>query len=137
MNKKNLILICIILSTTVCNAQVGEVKENFAIPVEFGQGFMKADDFTHYLYSGSVAIMKSFQAKKMNKWRAGVVINYFNSNPGEDWSFGVRIGYRLNKSGELGNVFNYWLYPEYSASLDKRNLIGMGIAVALNPLELS
>jgi hypothetical protein len=124
-------------SLTFCKAQVGEEKENFAMPVEFGQGFMKAKDFTHYLLTFSIAPMKSFQAKKMNKWRAGIVINYFNTNPGDDWSFGVRIGYRLNKTGELGNVFNYWLYPEYSYSSDKRNLIGIGIAVALNPLELS
>ena len=124
-------------SVTLCNAQVGEEKENFALPVEFGQGFAKADDFTHYLLAFSAAPMKSLQAKKMNKWRLGVVINYFNTNPGDDWSFGVRIGYRLNKTGELGNVFNYWLYPEYCRSLDERNFIGMGIAIALNPLELS
>ena len=122
---------------TFCNAQVGEEKEHFALPLEFGQGFMKADDFTHYLLSFSVAPMKSFQARKMNKWRAGIVANYFNINPGDDWSFGVRIGYRLNKTGELGNLFNYWLYPEYSYSLDERNFIGMGIAAAINPLEIS
>lgn len=120
-----------------CRAQIGEEKENFVFPVEFGQGFAKAEDFTHYLISFSAAPMKSFQAKKMNKWRAGIVVNYFNINPGDDWSFGVRIGYRLNKTGELGNVFNYWLYPEYSRSLDERNLIGVGIAAALNPLEIS
>ena len=140
MNKKISTLLLVVGTVafcTLCSAQVGEEKENFAAPVEFGQGFMKADDFTHYLLTFSVAPMKSFQAKKMNKWRAGVVINYFNTNPGDDWSFGVRIGYRLNKTGELGNVFNYWVYPEYSRSLEERNFIGMGVVVALNPLELS
>lgn len=138
MNKKiRILILTVCCSATFCFAQVGEEKEHFALPVEFGQGFAKADDFTHYLLAFSAAPMKSFQAKKMNKWRAGIVINYFNTNPGDDWSFGVRIGYRLNKTGELGNLFNYWLYPEYSYSLDERNFIGMGIAIALNPLELS
>ena len=131
------LVISLLCPFTACKAQIGEEKENFALPVEFGQGFLKADDFTHYLFGFSAAPMKSFQAKKMNKWRAGVVVNYFNTNPGDDWSFGVRIGYRLNKTGELGNIFNYWLYPEYSYSLDKRNFIGMGVAVALNPVEIS
>jgi len=138
MNKKALTILTVFLYSCVfCRAQVGEEKEIFTMPVEFGQGFMKAADYTHYLLAFSIAPMKSFQQNKMNKWRAGIVVNYFNTNPGDDWSFGVRIGYRLNKSGALGNIFNYWLYPEYSRSLDERNLLGLGIAVALNPLELS
>jgi hypothetical protein len=140
MSRKNLVALLGVFLTSAfnfCSAQVGEEKENFALPVEFGQGFAKARDFTHYLLAFSATPMKSFQMNKMNKWRAGIVVNYFNVNPGDDWSFGVRIGYRLNKTGELGNVLNYWLYPEYSRSLDERNFIGMGIAVALNPLELS
>lgn len=139
MNKKisATIAICFLSLFTFCNAQVGEEKENFALPVEFGQGFMKAEDFTHYILAFTAAPMKSFQMNKMNKWRAGIAINYFNTNPGDDWSFGIRIGYRLNKTGELGNIFNYWLYPEYSRSLDEKNFVGMGIAIALNPLEIS
>jgi hypothetical protein len=137
--KKSLILLTVYFFSAVifCNGQVGEEKENFALPIEFGQGFAKAENFTHYLLAFSAAPMKSLQMNKMNKWRLGVVINYFNTNPGDDWSFGVRIGYRLNKNGELGNTFNYWLYPEYSHSLNEKNFLGMGIVIALNPLELS
>src|SRR5262245_50392154 len=79
--------ICSMPLFTFCKAQVGEEKEHFALPLEFGQGFAKATDFTHYLFAFSTAPMKSFQARKMNKWRAGIVINYFNTNPGDDWSF--------------------------------------------------
>ena len=140
MSGKKILLLFVIYAAgnlAFCNAQVGEEKENYALPVEFGQGFVKAQDFTHYLLLFSAAPMKSLQANKMNKWRMGVVINYFNINPDDDWSFGVRIGYRLNKTGALGNVFNYWLYPEYARSLDERNFLGMGMVIALNPLELS
>jgi hypothetical protein len=132
-----LLIVYVLSAVTFCKGQVGEEKENFVLPIEFGQGFAKAEDFTHYLLAFSATPMKSVQMNKMNKWRMGIVINYFNTNPGDDWSFGVRIGYRLNKTGALGNVFNYWLYPEYSYSLDEKNFLGMGIAIALNPLELS
>src|ERR1044072_9114280 len=94
-----LITVYAVSAITFCKAQVGEEKENFALPVEFGQGFVKAENSTHYLLAFSAAPMKSLQSSKMNKWRAGIVVNYFNTNPGDDWSFGVRIGYRLNKNG--------------------------------------
>ena len=132
------IIIAIVLCTSLfCSAQVGEEKENFVMPIEFGQGFMKAADYTHYLLAFSAAPMLSFQMRKMNKWRVGIVINYFVENPGDDVSAGVRIGYRLDKSGELGNMFNYWLYPEFSIMKKQRMLAGLGIAVALNPIEIS
>ena len=101
-----------LLQSTCCQAQ--EEKEKFALPMELGQGFAKAEDHTHYLLSFSITPMLGFQSNKMNRWRAGIVFNYYNTNPGDDFSFGARIGYRLNKTGKLGNVFNFWLYPEYT-----------------------
>jgi len=131
------LILSVFLLAVVITTNAQEEKEKFALPIEVGQGFQDTSPSLSYLASFSLAPMAGLQINSMNKVRVGGVANMYYTNTGWDASFGPRVAYRLNKTGELGNVFNFWLFGEATWSKEKRNLYGGGLTVALNPLEIT
>ena len=115
-----------------------EIKDDFKMPIEIGQGFKTAESAPE-LYIFQTAITPTLPLYTNKNWgQLSFPVTVYYANPKADLSGGVNLALRTyRKNTDLGRLYSIWLFGETAYSIDSRFWVGGGVSVQAGPLKVA